>query len=160
MFWAGFFSFWVWFVLFLGKKRPSHPPNPKPPNHKQESKKTTISHHCGLSFCLMWTKGVLYDLLWNSSVIRKTSFVFNWYHVRRRVETKYEKAVNKKKSDRKRRKVSSIRQQHNLSANRAWNLDEEKRRQANRARNLVFFILVLVLVLMWVWVLMADFSCL
>ena len=33
------------------------------------------------------------------------------------------------KSDRKRRKVSSIRQQHNLSAHRARNLDEEKRRR-------------------------------
>ena len=110
-----------WFLLFLGKKRQllrkRQPPDPQ------------TLHHCGLSFCLMWTKGVLYDLLWKSSVIRKTSFVFNWYHVRRRVETKYEKAVNKKKSDRKRRKVSSIRQQHNLSAHRARNLDEEKRRR-------------------------------
>ena len=35
----------------------------------------------------------------------------------------------KKKSDRKRRKVSSIRQEHNLSAHRARNLDEEKRRR-------------------------------
>ena len=35
----------------------------------------------------------------------------------------------KKKSDRKRRKLSSIRQQHNVSANRARNLDEEKRKR-------------------------------
>ena len=35
----------------------------------------------------------------------------------------------KNKSDRKRRKVSAIRQQHNLSANRARDLDEEKRRR-------------------------------
>ena len=35
----------------------------------------------------------------------------------------------KKKSDRKRRKLSSIRQQHNVSANRARDLDEEKRRR-------------------------------
>ena len=35
----------------------------------------------------------------------------------------------KNKSDRKRRKVSAIRQQHNLSAHRARALDEEKRRR-------------------------------
>ena len=35
----------------------------------------------------------------------------------------------KKKSARKRRKLSSIRQQHNLSAHRARALDEEKRRR-------------------------------
>ena len=35
----------------------------------------------------------------------------------------------KNKSDRKRRKVSAIRQQHNLIANRARDIDEEKRRR-------------------------------
>ena len=35
----------------------------------------------------------------------------------------------KNKSDRKRRKVSAIRQQHNLIAHRARDLDEEKRRR-------------------------------
>ena len=37
--------------------------------------------------------------------------------------------IKKKKSDRKRRKVSAIRQQHNLIANRARDLDEEKKRR-------------------------------
>ena len=40
-----------------------------------------------------------------------------------------------KKSARKRRKLSSIRQQHNLSANRARDLDEDKRRREARQLN-------------------------
>ena len=46
----------------------------------------------------------------------------------------------KNKSDRKRRKVFSVRKLHNLSAHRARDLDEEKRKQhnlsAHRARDL------------------------
>ena len=46
------------------------------------------------------------------------------------MESKYEKAVDKKKI------LSTIRQQHNLSANRARDVDEEKRRLDNKNQRL------------------------